>query len=207
MTFANYGELQAAVLSFNWTRDTGSVSDFIRLAHTRINLGLRSAFMQKTSDLTIDSYRIAAPADMAAPVRLWLDDSFDTPLGRTSAERIAYLRATYSSSRPQWYGIEGESDDLEYFVFAPDPGATTYTGKLLYVRRLAFFANDAATNVVLDRFPNLYLYGALDEAGAYSDDERSYGVRFEAMLAKINQQTLSDNYAGGSLTPTSAYAV
>lgn len=208
MSFSTYTELQAAVLSFNWNRDTGSVADFIRLAHTRINLGLRVAFMQKTADLTINSYRISAPSDMAAPVRLWLDDSYDTPLARTSAERIAYLRATYSSGqRPQWYGIEGESDDLEYFVFAADPGATTYTGKLLYIRRLAFFASGSATNVVLDRFPNLYLYGALDEAGAYSDDERTYGMRFEALLAKINQQSLSDNYAGGPLTPTSAYAV
>lgn len=206
MAFSTYTELQAAVLSFNWSRDTGSVTDFIRLAHTRINLGLRVPFMEKTADLTISSYRIAAPADFAAVKRLWIDDSYDTPLGPTSPERAAYLRGAYSAARPQWYAIEGEDDDLEYFAFAVSPD-TTYTGKLLYRRRLAFFASGSATNVVLDRWPNLYLYGALDEAGAYSDDPRTYGQRFEDMLARVNAQGQSDAYAGGALVPTSPYSV
>lgn len=207
MAFTNYTDLQAAVLSFNWNRDTGSVADFIRLAHTRINLGLRAPFMQKTADLTINSYRVPAPADMAAIGRLWIDGNYDNPLSPTSPEALAEFRASYSSAQPRKYAIEGESDDLEYFVFGPDPGTTVYTGKLLYTRRLAFFASGAATNVVLDRFPNLYLYGALDEAGAYSDDARSYGERFEVLLARINQQSLSDAYSGGVPQPVSAYTV
>lgn len=207
MAFTNYTDLQAAVLSFNWNRDTGSVTDFIRLAHTRINLGLRVPFMQKTTDLTISSYRVAAPSDMAAVNRLWIDGNYDNPLSPTSPEALADFRANYSSAQPQKYAIEGESDDLEYFVFGPDPGTTTYTGKLLYTRRLAFFASGSATNVVLDRYPNLYLYGALDEAGAYSDDPRSYGQRFEDLLARINMQANSDAYSGGVPQPVSPYRV
>lgn len=207
MAFSNYTDLQAAVLAFNWNRDTGTVVDFIRLAHTRINLGLRVPFMEKTQDLTITSYRMAAPSDMAAVKRLWIDGSFDNPLAPTSPAELADYRANYSSGQPLKYAIEGESDDLEYFVFGPDPGTTSYTGKLLYTRRLAFFASGAATNVVLDRYPNLYLYGALDEAGAYSDDPRSYGERFESLLAQINQRAQADAYAGATPLPVSPYTV
>lgn len=207
MAFSNYTDLQAAVLAFNWNRDTGTVVDFIRLAHTRINLGLRVPFMEKTANLTITSYRISAPSDMAAVKRLWIDGSFDNPLAPTSPAELADYRANYSSGQPLKYAIEGESDDLEYFVFGPDPGTTSYTGKLLYQRRLAFFASGAATNVVLDRYPNLYLYGALDEAGAYSDDPRSYGERFESLLAQINQRAQADAYAGATPLPVSPYTV
>lgn len=207
MAFSNYTDLQAAVLAFNWNRDTGTVVDFIRLAHTRINLGLRVPFLEKTADLTITSYRMAAPSDMAAVKRLWIDGSFDNPLAPTSPAELADYRANYSSGQPLKYAIEGESDDLEYFVFGPDPGTTSYTGKLLYTRRLAFFASGAATNVVLDRYPNLYLYGALDEAGAYSDDPRSYGERFDLLLAQINQRAQADAYAGATPLPVSPYTV
>lgn len=201
----DYTSLQASVLSFNWNRDSGSVTDFIQLAHTRINLGLRVPFMQKTGDLTISSYRIAAPSDFAAAVRLWIDDSYDTPLLQVSPAELADLRARYSSGqRPQWFTIEGDTDG-EYFVFAPDPGATTYTGKLLYTRRLPALSAGSDTNVVLTRYPNLYIYGALDEAGAYSDDARSYGQRFEDLLNRINVQSRSDQYAGAALVMQSPY--
>ena len=209
----DYTSLQAAVLSFNWNRDTSTVTDFIQLAHTRINLALRTPFMQKTASLTINADRIAAPTDMASPVRLWLDDSYDTPLVVVSPDQLALLRATYTTDRPVWYAIEGDTTtgsenttEGEYFVFAPDPGATTYTGKLLYIRRLAALSAGGDTNIVLTRYPNLYLYGALDEAGAYSDDPRSYGQRFEILLARINQQAQMDAY-GTSPQPTSPYVV
>lgn len=199
----DYTSLQASVLAFNWNRSSGTVTDFIQLAHTRINLGLRAPFMEKTAALTINSSRIAAPTDMAAVKRLWIDGNFDNPLQPTSPERLADLRASYDSAQPLWYAIEGDTTtgaenttEGEYFVFGPSPGSTSYTGKLLYTRRLARLSAGADTNVVLDRYPNLYLYGALDEAGAFSDDPRSYGQRFELLLEQINQQARSDAYAG-----------
>lgn len=201
-----YGGLQASVLSFNWQRDTGSVTTFIQLAHTRINLGLRTPFMQKTADLTINAQRVAAPTDMAAVNRLYLDTSFNAPLNPTTPDRVAYLNAAYSTDQPQWYAIEGDTAG-EYFTFAPNPGATTYTGKLLYTVRLPALSLDADTNIVLTRYPNLYLYGALDEAGAYSDDPRTYGQRFQALLDQINTQSRSDAGAGAALYPTSVYVV
>lgn len=210
MSFADYDALQAAVLDFNWNRDTSAVVDAITLAHTKINLGLRVPFMQKTADLTIDSYRIAAPADFAAVGRLWIDGTYDQPLAPTSPDMLANLRATYTSAQPLWYAIEGESDDLEYFVFGPDPGTTTYTGKLLYTRRLAFFASGAATNVVLTRYPNLYLYGALAELANYNmgdTDLAAYGAQFYALLEQINAQARSDAYAGAAMQMQIPYGV
>ena len=215
MAITDYTSLQAAVLSFNWGRDTGSVQDFVQLAHTRINLGLRVPFMQKTASLTIDANRVAAPTDMAAPVRLWIDGSQEAPLVPTSPDRILALRATYGeTSQPGWFAIEGDTTagsenatEGEYFTFAPGPGATTYTGLLLYTRRLAALSSGGDTNIVLTRYPNLYLYGALDEAGAYSDDARTYGQRFQILLEQINMQARLDAYGGGSPQPTSPYAV
>lgn len=214
MAFSNYTDLQAAVLSFNWARDTGSVADFIMLAHKRINLGLRVPFMEKTTDLTISSQRIAVPTDFAAIKRLWIDDSYDTPLAATSPERIAFFNSNYSSGqRPLWYAVEGDfaagAITGEFFVFAPNPGATTYTGKLLYTQRLTPLSAGGDTNVVLDRYPNLYLYGALWEAASYSDDDSrvaKYMGMFLALLRDINMQANLDAHAGSALVMTSPYA-
>lgn len=209
----DYTSLQAAVLAFNWNRDTGTVTDFIQLAHTRINLGLRTHFMQKTAALTINANRIAAPTDMAAPVRLWIDGSYDAPLRPTSPDRLLDLRARYQSAQPLWYAIEGDTTtgaenttEGEYFTFGPSPGTTSYTAYLLYTRRLAALSAGGDTNIVLTRYPNLYLYLALDEAGAYSDDPRSYGQRGEALMAEINMQARNDAHAGGALEMTTGYA-
>lgn len=210
MSFADYTALQAAVLDFNWARDTSAVADAITLAHTKINLGLRVPFMQKTADLTIDSYRIAAPSDFAAVGRLWIDGAYDNPLSPTSPDMLANLRANYSASQPLWYAIEGESDDLEYFVFGPDPGTTSYTGKLLYTRRLPFFADGTATNIVLTRYPNLYLYGALAELANYNagdSDLASYVPQFYALMEQINAQARSDAYAGSAMQMQVPYGV
>lgn len=214
MAISTYAELQTAVLAFNWNRDTGAVADFIQLAHTRINLGLRVPFLEKTAALTISADRILAPTDMAAVKRLWIDGEYDNPLSPTSPDMLADLRARYSSSQPQWYAIEGDTTggaenttEGEYFVFGPSPGTTGYTGKLLYVRRMAALSAPTDTNIVLTRYPNLYLYGALDEAGAYSDDPRTYGQRFEMLLAQINMQVRSDAYGGAAPQPQSGYVV
>lgn len=217
MSFADYTALQAAVLSFNWARSSGTVTDFIQLAHTKINLGLRVPFMDKTAALTINADRLAAPSDMAAVRRLWIDGTYDNPLRPTSPDRILDLRATYSSAQPQWYAIEGDTTtgaenttEGEYFLFGPSPGTTSYSGKLLYTRRLAALSGGADTNIVLTRYPNLYLYGALAEAAAFSDEPdrvATYGGSFAALMAQINEQERSDAYAGGALVMTNGYGL
>jgi hypothetical protein len=205
MTISTYGTLKTALLTFNWARNESMLPDYIQLTNAAINMNLRAPFMQTTADLTINSYRIAAPSDFQAAVRLWLDDSYDTPIAPQTPERIAYWKAYYTSGqRPLYYGVESETTG-EYFVFAPDPGATTYTGKLAYVRRMANFSSDSDTNLVLTRYPNLYLYGALAEAARYSDDDArlaKYERLFFGAMEAINRQAISDAYAGGPLVPT-----
>lgn len=213
MPFGNYGELKTAISAFNWARDAGNIPDFVALAHSEINLGLRAPFMEKTADVVINAARVAAPADFEAVTRLWIDDNFDTPLSPTTPDRLQAFRAQYpSGGRPQWYTIEGESDDLSYFVFAPSPAtATSYTGKLLYTRNLAFFANDAATNIVLTKYPGLYLDGALWQASLFSDDTArvgQFGPMFESLMARINlQKRQQDALSGGAPEMTSPYVV
>jgi hypothetical protein len=197
-----YAGLQASLLSFNWNRDNATIPDAIVLAETRINNGLRIPAMQKTTTLSITTSSVNVPADFQAVKKLYVDSSYDTPLAPTSPERLQFLRAQYTSgvSQPLWYAIEGVDDTNDCFQFGPDPGTTPYTAYLTYYRRLSPLAS-VSTNKILVRYPNLYLYAALDELGAYSDDPRSYGQRFEALLDQINQQGLADSLKGGALTP------
>ncbi len=203
MAITTLADLISSVSAFNWNRDSGGVLDFIALAHTRINLGLRIPAMQKTTSFSITTPAVNVPSDFMAVKKLYVDSSFDSPLSPTTPERLQYLRAQYTSgvSQPLWYAIEGLDDTDDVFQFGPDPGTTPYTAYLTYYRRMADLTSPTDTNKILLRYPNLYLYGALDEAGAYSDDARTYGQRFEAMLEKVNQQGIADSLRGGALTP------
>lgn len=212
MAISTYTELQAAVLAWAWDRNTAQVANAITLAHSEINLGLRVPFMEKTTDLTISSYRIAVPSDFAAVKRLWIDGSYDNPLTPTSPALLADFRANYSSAQPQQYAIEGDfasgATTGEYFVFGPDPGSTSYTGKLLYTQRLTAFSAGGDTNVVLARYPNLYLFGALAMMASFEDEDGRYAKfvpQFASLMARINMQANNDAYAGFTPQMVSPY--
>lgn len=209
MALTTYTDLQAAALTWNWNRDTSSIPDFIRLAHDRINLGIRGPLLQTTADLTINAQRIAAPSTFQSVGRLWIDGTYDQPLRPATPDEIAYWNAVYDTGQPIYYAIEGTTAG-EYFTFAPDPGATTYTGKLLYNARLAPLSSGSDTNLVLTRWPGLYLYGTMLEAAIYADDDArvaKFLPMFTQMLEMVNTQTRKDAQAGAALQPSSPYAV
>jgi len=208
--FSNYTDLQASVLAYNWSRDTDQVADAIYLAHQAINAKLRIPAMEKSDTLTVNATSVTTPSDLLAVKKLWIDGSFDSPLSPVPPDRLQALAAAWTTAQPQWYAIEGYDDTTDVFRFAPDPGATSYTAYLTYYRRMDFFASGAATNKILARYPQLYLYGALVELARFSDDDArvaKYEPAFERMMAEVNMQARSDALGGGAMAPQSPYTV
>lgn len=207
----NYGDLKSLVQSWNWGRNVAEIPNFVRLAHSQINMRLRGTPMQATVDYTITQQRQAAPFDFqAGGGRLYLDTDCKFPLLQGTPDQIALINAQYpSGGQPLRYAIEGEIDGRLYFVFAPAP-TQSYTGKLLYERRFPFFQSDDASNFVLQTWPKVYLYGSLREANLYAgDNERvaQFGALFDSEIGQVIDSTRRDQFAGAPLQMSSPYVV
>lgn len=201
MPFADYDALRASCLAWNWNRNSNRIDDFIALAHSQINLYLRSPFMHKTADITIDAKRVVTPTDFQAVSRFYIDGSLDDPMTPLSPEALQAYHSSYTTSQPTRFAIEG-GDTREEFVFNYENGS--FDGKLSYVRRLADFNAGTDTNLVLTRYPFLYVDGVAMEAARYGDDDSRF-AKFESQffgkLTEVNTRTRDDAYGGGPLRP------
>lgn len=203
---STYGELKTALTDYyprgGLSAFSTNLPAFVRYAHDEIMRALRIPLLQTTADLTIDSERVAVPSGFRAVGRLYVDNDFDTSLSPTSIENRMIEAAQYEPGTPRVYAIEG-GDSGPVLAFAPRPSATV-TGKLLYYRALDFFANDAATNVVLTRYPFLYFRGALAEAfrfDQFDSEADRMEIMFRSMLADVEKAERADALMGGVLIP------
>lgn len=208
---SNYEELKDAVTAYAKRTNASfaaAVPIFVMAAHSALmrDLDHNLPLLCTTADLTIDGERVTPPTGFRAVVRLALDTDYDKPLGPTTVELRMRAAATRSSAKPEVFAIDGDS-----LAFGPVPDAT-YTGKLLYRRALPFFPSDPSTNVLLDRYPMAYLYGALAEAydfDKFEEESAKYQVKFQAEIAKINAAERGFAMAGGALDmmPSTGHAM
>jgi hypothetical protein len=206
---SNYGELKSAVAVYakrNNANFTASIPIFIRSAHDRLMRDLDASLplLNASATITIDAEVVAMPADFRAVTRLAIEDAYDAPLSPTSME-LRQRATVRGPGRPQVFAPEAGG-----LAFGPAPNGS-YTGKLLYRRALEMFTTDLSSNVLLQRYPLAYLYGALAEAygfDKFDEDQTKYITLFSAEIDAINAAERKRAGGGGALAPApSGYAV
>ena len=106
---------------------------------------------------------------------------------------------------PSHFAVEG-SDTL---AFAPLFGGQA-TGKLLFYQAPDPLMADADSNVVLARYPFLYLWGALEALYRYLEDDQNcdrYAGLFGALIDSINASEAADALRGPLAAPAASSAV
>ena len=180
MALTTYLELTAAVRDWiGRTNDTvyltdTRVADVVRLAEVDIYERLRVREMEASADLTINAQTVAIPTDMIGVRRLYLDADPRVEMEYMAPPHFWGQFSATVTGQPYAYTMEGDS-----FVFGPAPDAT-YTGKLLYWRRLPALAG--ATNALFNRQPDLWLYGGLAHAAIFTQDDEQL-ARFKQLFA------------------------
>lgn len=190
MPITNYGGLKAAVASRAVRDDLAAlIPDFIRAAHDVI-----AAKLVLCAELSVDAERVALPGDCRAVVSLWLDGYGAGPLTLASEPQMRGLGA----GAPTFF--RGEGAEL---VLEPTPDAP-YSGRLLYKLARAFFSDDAAANTALERYPSLYLDGAMAELFAHTrqgEERDRYLSLFLAGIEAANAAELADAPGAATLRP------
>ena len=196
-TVSTYLTLREGVASWSARDDlTDLIPDFINYAHMEIGRTLRANVNTLTADLAISGESVAIPTRFRMGKRIYLDTTPRRIVQFTSPEIRASVTAEYTSAQyPEWAAVEGD-----YIFFGPVP-TTTATGKILYYATPATLSADGDTNVVLTKYPFMYLYGALAELFRYIEDVDNadrYETRFRGLIAEVNKTEAWDNI--GSMT-------
>jgi hypothetical protein len=180
MALTTYTELQAAIAGrLHRTDLTTQIVDYITLAEKRINRALRLDAQETEATLTatVGSRSMTVPTLYGSSIALYLT----TYLPRIKLE---YRLPT----EMQVYSDNGPSDNwtIDGSVISTDsPADLAYTYAFRYVAAMSLAST--TTNTVLTNYPDLYLYGALIEAGADIKDNELVTVsnsRWEQALTE-----------------------
>jgi hypothetical protein len=194
MSITTYGELKTAIA--NWLDDdnlTSRIPEFISLCEDRIAQNLRIRLMETSADLTVNAQEVSLPTGYLGHRRLYLSGNPVRMLNYETPDNFWQSYMSTDTAKPVAFTVEGDN-----FVFGPAPD-TTYTGKILYYKRLTAFSDDADTNTLLTTARGLYLYGSLIEAATYLEDDVSilkWSALFDDLIDKVMTNDKRDRASG-----------
>lgn len=184
MALTNWTELKAAIAdTINREADTydSQIADWIRLmevdvtAKFRAGGGIRQMICR--SEAVIDDEYERVPSNFAGVKSISLDGAklefVDGNLLR------AWKDVSSTPGKPTHYTILGKE-----FQFFPAPD-TEYTVELLVFENIPTLGESRATNWLLERFPNIYLYGSLVQGALYLGQDPRLPEWFETYLRAI----------------------
>lgn len=210
MSLANYSDIKTATAE--WLYRTGDTAlaaragDFITLfeADFLIDPEMRTLDMEEvdTTPITSSTDGIQLPTDYIDMIRLRMTGvptgQADQPLTYVSPAEAARLDATNSSyGIPKWYTVLAGQLYISPLKWAP-------VGATLEMAYYSFtpLSDAAPVNWLIQKYPNLYLYGSLMQAAAYVDDVETVAKwkagRDEAM-AKLSKALIKRKLGAGPL--------
>lgn len=164
MSLSTYAELQARIASelFDRTDLTDAIKDFIRLCETQVERELRHYEMITRETITLDAQYVALPSGHLETIRISADKG---PLETISIDAMADLRdVSDTAAEPRYVAYLG--NEMELY---PTP-SQSYTGSITYYGRIPKLSDSNTTNWLLTNNPDIYLYGALLQAGNFLAD-------------------------------------
>ena len=193
MAITNYTTLQTAIGTWLARADLSAlIPDFITLAESDINSTLRCRYNEASASDTIASGVVAVPTGYLELVAAYIDKSVPVYL---EPKALSWILEKYPSSNPSEPRFIGRR--VADFVFGPYPDSN-YTIQMYYHKKLDL-ATDT-TNDVLSNYPEMYLYGALFQAAAYTRDtekEKAWGAKFFSSMERANMEEGRSVVSGG----------
>lgn len=179
----DYNWLLAAVADWLHRGDlAGRIPDWIRMAEAKINRKLNIYAKEIDAPLVsgIGSRFVALPADYGSPIQLQsrhVEPRYDF----TALEASQLAIDDDSRGLPKYWAIDGANIAFER------PADQVYPLQFRYVQAI-YLSSTNVTNAVLEKNPDLYLYGALVHSAPYlRDDPRiaTWKTEFDDALRQV----------------------
>jgi hypothetical protein len=195
MSITTYAELQSSIADWLLRDDlTSVIPTFISLAEAKFNRRIRDYRMVKRATAQVDTPYFAIPSDWQENIRFQLNTSPITTLEYVTPDQAAEEKRLYNSSgRPAFFTMIGDQFQI---VPAPD---SQYDAELTYYSKIPALSGSNTSNWLLEKAPDIYLYGALMEAAPYLDDDARIQVWGGLLEQSMNAiQIESDRAKTGS---------
>lgn len=179
MGLSTYTELKAKIAEYLARDDlTSAIPDFITLFEAKANRELRCAMMEQRATTSVNLSNtepefIALPLDFQTMRRVRLSSVTGKPRlefrSGPQADEYRYGIANVSG-QPRFFTVFGDEMEL---IPTPDQA---YTIEMVYRANIDPLGDSTASNWLLERAPDAYLYGALMEAAPYCQNDARIGV-------------------------------
>lgn len=197
----NLGQLKTAVRRYTKRVDLEDlIPDWIEFATSRIAEQCRLPEMEFRATATANLTYLPLPEDFIEMRHIQVPtDGGRRPIEYRTAEQIDNSdRFSNPSGGIKWYTILDTQLELRP---APDPDSTTEI-EMFYFAIPGKLVSETDTNKVLTKYPQLYIYAVMIEAGAFlehtSDAER-YDLMFTDMRDYLNVRASAGRFSGNSL--------
>jgi hypothetical protein len=194
MAFSTYADLQAAIASWLNRDDlTAQIPDFITMAEVRFNRELRTIQMVKRATATTNNEFVAVPADWLEAKDLNISGQ---PLAYITPDKLEEWKNNKVTGKTRFYTIVG----AEFELF-PAP-TSDVTVEMAYYAKIPSLSGGNPSNWVLATAPDLYLYGALQQASTFlMDDMRlaAMAANATAIIQFLNNQSDNAAHSGAPL--------
>lgn len=189
MALTNYANLKSAVADWLNRADlTAQIPDFITLAEARFNRELRVNAMVARDVTTVTSDYVELPGDWLQNISAVITSPANTysSLRYINTEEYNDLRNDGLTGTSQMYTIINNN-----MLLLPAPTSST-TIEIIYYKKIPSLSGSLATNWLLDRSQDLYLYASLIQAEAYlQNDERIslWAAAVDRTIADMNLES------------------
>jgi hypothetical protein len=187
MALANRTDLKASLASWLMRDDlTAQLDDFIVLCESRNNKRLRTRDMVSTTTLTAGGDgSFTLPTDF---IEVYLPRSNVSPISTLSSVSPDLAALYPTASYPYYYNIKGNS----LIVSPPNTSSITFS----YYATIPALTASNATNWLLTKAPEVYLWGSLLQSAPFLEDDNriiTWGNLYEAAvteLTKVDQRAV-----------------
>lgn len=181
-----YAELQTEVAHWlNRTDLNTDIPTFIDFAENRINRtsGISRQETESTITMTINQDNTDVPAGFEEDISMRYTGENFIPLTKVNIGDLDKYKDIKNQSRPYYYAV---SEGKFFWNIKPDQA---YQVIVRYSKKWDL-ATDT-TNWLLTNYPDVYLYGALSEAGVFIDDTKTatWQSKFETALKQVQYQS------------------
>ena len=196
-----YDEIKTKVAEYlNRTDLTSQMDMFIDLTESDINKVIKHQDLIKRANAVAETQYTQLPSDWSRVINVELNTSDHTTLLQQSTESLDLKRTSIDnvSGRPEYFAITDNAIEL-----CPTPD-TNYELQLTYYANIPELSSTNTTNVVSDKFPDVYIYGCCKHASVFlMEDERigMFQTLFDKALEEVRLQQERASFGVGSFIP------
>lgn len=189
----DYLTLQSTIADFLNRQDlVDQIPQFIQLTESRIRRDVRESSMQTRAETMIASEYFELPCDWVSTIRITVDGN------------ILRLADGYNIERFEMIGVPSFYRHVENKLqFLPPPdNANPSRCVIEYNAEVPQLSEENPSNWLLERYPDVYLYGSLLTAAGYLNDDSRVPLWTQAYgeaVAAANMSSERAEYSGVAL--------